>query len=131
MLRGAERVVAVVDDDPAVLDSLQDLLESRGYSVRSFLSAEEFLEGDAPLLIGCLISDIELPGMDGWSLETLVLDRRPQMPIIFVTARGEIDELRKKLCFNDVPRIIFKKPFDGGQLLKAVDTAFLGTNGPG
>jgi FixJ family two-component response regulator len=72
-----------------------------------------------------------LPGMDGWSLETLVLDRRPQMPIIFVTAHGEIDELRKKLCFNDVPRIIFKKPFDGGQLLKAVDTAFLGTNGPG
>jgi FixJ family two-component response regulator len=131
MLLGAKRVVAVVDDDPAVLDSLQDLLESRGYSVRSFLSAEEFLENNALLLIGCLISDIELPGMDGWSLETLVLHRRPRLRIIFVTAHGEIDELRKKNRLNDVPRVIFKKPFDGGHLLEAVDAAFLETNGIG
>jgi FixJ family two-component response regulator len=92
------------------------------YPLRSFWKAMPF-----PLM-GCLISDIELPGMDGWALETLVLDRLPQMPIIFVTARGEIDELRKKQCVNGVPRIIFKKPFDGGQLLRAVDTAFLATS---
>jgi hypothetical protein len=50
------------------------------------------------------------------------------MPIIFVTAHGEIDELRKKKCINEVPRIIFKKPFDGGQLLRAFDAAFLATS---
>ena len=57
-------------------------------------------------LIGCLISDIELPGMDGWSLERLVLDRRPLVPIIIVTAHGEIDALRKVKCLNDSASVV-------------------------
>jgi FixJ family two-component response regulator len=126
MFRRADRIVAVVDDDPAVLESLQDLLESGGYLVRSFLSAEELLESNALPMLGCLISDIELPGMDGWSLERLVLDFRPQMPIIFVTAHGEIDEIKENK--SEAPLVIFKKPFDGGKLLGAVVTAFLNTN---
>ena len=76
----------------------------------------------------CRISDIELPGMDGWSLQTLVLVRRPEIPIIFITANAEIDELRKKRCLSRVPLVIFKKPFDGKQLLGAVVAALLSTN---
>jgi FixJ family two-component response regulator len=125
MFQVPNRAVAVVDDDSAVIDSLQDLLESGGYSVRSFLSAEEFLDSDALPIIGCLISDIELPKMDGWSLETVVMHRRPFLPIVFVTAHGDVEQLRKRKASNGVPRIMFRKPFDGRRLLEAVHAVFL------
>jgi FixJ family two-component response regulator len=124
MFRGPDRIVAVVDDDSAVLDSVQDLLESGGFSVRSFLSAEEFLQGDALQLIGCLISDIQLPGMDGWALEAVVKDRRPLLPTILITAHGDLDQLRSVEGEHRAARLAFMKPFDGRQLLEAVERMF-------
>jgi FixJ family two-component response regulator len=129
MLPGTKGFIAVVDDESAVLDSLQDLLESRGYSVRSFLSAEEFLESDAIEVIGCLISDIQLPGMDGWSLDTLVMNHRPLLPVIFITAHGDIDQLQGVKRSHEISRDIFKKPFDGTRLLAVIDAVFLEPDG--
>jgi FixJ family two-component response regulator len=62
--------VAVVDDDYAVLESVEDLLNSAGYVARTFSSAREFLEDGALDSVGCLVSDIRMPGMDGLELRS-------------------------------------------------------------
>jgi FixJ family two-component response regulator len=127
MFRRPNRVVAVVDDDAAFLDSLQDLLESKGYSVNAFFSAEEFLASDSLSLVGCLVSDIQLPGMNGWSLAEFVLSRRAQLPIIFVTAYDGIGRPSESVTLNNLPKAVFRKPFDGHDLLEAVASVFVET----
>jgi FixJ family two-component response regulator len=65
----AKPVVAVVDDDPGLLESLEDLLEPAGYGVRLFASAEQFLE-TAVMEVDCVVSDIGMPRTDGSTLQT-------------------------------------------------------------
>ena len=72
--------IAVVDDDYRILESLESLLESAGHSVYLFLSAEAFLEADILANVDCLISDIGMPGMDGFKLLRLIRVGRPTLP---------------------------------------------------
>jgi FixJ family two-component response regulator len=113
--------VAVVDDDPLILESLQDLLESAGHAVRSFSSAEALLQSDALGGIHCLISDIAMPGMDGVQLQTSVQSTRPELPVILMTGRHELAERQRALA-PDRSRV-FVKPFDADALLAAVASA--------
>jgi FixJ family two-component response regulator len=115
--------VGVVDDDHKVLESIEDLLESAGYSVRLFSSAAVFLKANAFQTIACLICDICMPGMDGWALERLIAERQPQLPVIFITG----DESAWAQGIARFPqaqtRVLLKKPFDEQQLLSAVARA--------
>jgi FixJ family two-component response regulator len=111
-------VVAVVDDDRRLLESLQELLESAGYRALLFSSGPDFLaRADLPAL-DCLITDIGMPGMDGFELQRIVASRRPALPVILVTGRHEITDLPQA---RQLP--LFRKPFDGPTLLAAVEAA--------
>lgn len=112
--------IAVVDDDARLLESLENLLESAGYSVRTFFSAEELL--DAGLLeIDCLITDIGMPGLDGFELHHIAKQLRPELPVFLITGRHEIADQRRAGA-EDIAGI-FRKPFDGPTLLAAIGNA--------
>src|SRR5262245_35371059 len=113
-------MIAVVDDDPRVLESLENLLESAGYGVRKFSSAKSLI--DAGLSdVGCIITDIGMPSVDGFELHGLVKKVRPDLPVFLITGRDVIgDEQRAGL--NGVSGF-FRKPFDGPALLAAVGNA--------
>src|SRR3954453_8934303 len=83
-------IISAVDDDLRLLESLRDLLESAGYSVRSFISARSFLEDEAALSKSdCLIADIGMPVIDGFELENLVKQERPELPAFLLTGRND------------------------------------------
>jgi FixJ family two-component response regulator len=111
-------VVAVVDDDPRLLESLGDLLESAGYAARGYPSAGALLLGGLAEL-DLLITDIGMPGMDGFELREIVRQARPELPVFMITGRHEIadqDRARGVTGF-------FAKPFDADVLLATVGDA--------
>ncbi|MER9592896.1 response regulator [Mesorhizobium australicum] len=108
-------IVAVVDDDPRLLESMEELLESAGYVARSFSSAQQLLICGLPGL-DVLITDIGMPGMDGFELRDLVNRARPELPVFLITGRHEIvDQNRAKGMSG-----FFRKPFDAQALLAAI-----------
>ncbi len=115
--------VAVVDDDLRLLESLRDLLESAGYSVRSFRSARSFLDDEAALSeADCLIADIGMPVIDGFELEKLVRQVRPELPVILITGRHEIADQQRAVAQGNR---FFRKPFDGQAMLAAISQALV------
>ena len=82
--------VYVVDDDEAVRDSLQWLLEGKDYRVRCFDSAESFLARFDPREVACLIADIRMDGMSGLELQDKLLERKSPLPIVFITGHGDV-----------------------------------------
>ena len=82
--------VYVVDDDEAVRDSVQWLLEGQDFRVRSFESAEVFLARYDPREVACLIVDIRMDGMSGLELQDRLLERRSPLPIVFITGHGDV-----------------------------------------
>lgn len=113
-------VIAIADDDQRVLESLGELLESAGYSVRLFNSAEAFLRADAVNEIDALISDIRMPGLDGIELQQRLAVMRPKLPVILITARTDVN-------LGGTPRPnnrgLFRKPVDAAELIKAIEAA--------
>jgi FixJ family two-component response regulator len=111
-------VVAIVDDDPRLLESLQDLLESAGYAARSFSSVESLLASGLSG-VDVIIADIGMPGTDGFELRDLVKRVRPELPVFLVTGRHEIADQNRAQGVSG----FFRKPFDAPALLAAVDNA--------
>jgi FixJ family two-component response regulator len=115
--------VAVVDDDHAVLESVADLLNSAGHVARTFSSAKEFIDGGALDSIGCLVSDIRMPVMDGWELRAFVHGLRPDLPVILITAHLDSEQEARALQAAGHLWRVFRKPFDGCDLLSAIESA--------
>jgi FixJ family two-component response regulator len=114
-------VVAVVDDDLSMLQSLGDLLESAGYLVRAFPSATSLLDAVDLAGIDCLVTDIGMPAVtDGLELERIVHLHRPELPIILITGREVTEEI---LASARQSQGLFRKPFNAQQLLVAVREA--------
>ena len=111
----ATQEVFLVDDDEAVRDALQLLLSVSGLRVRCFDSAESFLEYYRPEYSGCLLLDIRMPGMSGLKLQEVLLERHISLPIIFITAHGDIPSAVDAVKRGAVQFI--EKPFDDYQLL--------------
>jgi FixJ family two-component response regulator len=82
--------VYVVDDDEAVRDSLQWLLEGKDYRVRCFDSAETFLARYDPREVACLLVDVRMGGMSGIELQDKLLERKSPLPIVFITGHGDV-----------------------------------------
>jgi len=118
--------VAVVDDDMRLLESLENLLESAGYSVRTFASAKALLDGGLSE-IDCLITDIGMPVIDGFELLDLAKKARPDLPVFLITGRHEIGD-QKRANAKDISGF-FRKPFDGPTLLAALGDALRVTVG--
>jgi two-component system response regulator FixJ len=116
------RVVVAVDDDPRVRQSLQSLLSSAGIEVRVFSSGGQVLESEALADAGCLITDVRMPGMDGWELFRRTAATYPLLPIIFVTAHQDEAALCRALAGGAFAFLY--KPFDGEELLATVEAAF-------
>jgi FixJ family two-component response regulator len=112
-------LTGVVDDDPRVLESFEELLTSAGYRTLLFSSAEAFLEANGLQQVDCLISDIRMPGMNGWQLIQTVHKARPDLPVILMTARDE--EQSRVQAQRNGARFFFRKPFDGRELIAALD----------
>ena len=114
-------VVAAVDDDESVLRSIEYLLESADYSVRVFTSGQALLDSGCLPEIDCLISDIDMPGIDGFALLREIHVARPGLPTILIT--GFPDRLKRiPLPGEGQPRV-FTKPFHGPALLTAIHDA--------
>ena len=115
-------VVAVVDDDQGILRSLEYLLESADYPVRLFSSGVALLQSGCLAEVACLISDIDMPGMDGFELVRRVHAERPGLPTILIT--GYPDTLKRlPSSLGGGSLRIFTKPFEGQELLSAVGDA--------
>ena len=111
--------VYVVDDDEAVRDSLQWLLEGKGYRVRCFDSAESFLSRYDAREVACLIVDIRMGGMTGLELQNRLLEARSPLPIVFITGHGDVPmavDTMKKGAMDFI-----QKPFKEDQLLGLVE----------
>lgn len=110
--------IRVVDDDEDLLESLEFLLESEGWKVKTYRSAQDFLRNDAASVTGCLISDIRMPGMTGLELQKEMNDRHIHLPIIFLTAHGDIDMAVSAVKAGAIE--FLQKPVDQERLLKVV-----------
>jgi two-component system response regulator FixJ len=82
--------VYVIDDDEAMRDSLNFLLESAGFDVRLFEAAQSFLDVHSGLEFGCVVSDVRMPGVDGIELLKRMKASRLRFPIVIMTGHGDV-----------------------------------------
>jgi FixJ family two-component response regulator len=115
------KLIAIIDDDEAMQDSLRDLLEAAGLSAQCFGGAEEFLKSDLHRKAACLIVDIRMPKMSGLELQAKLKEEGYNVPIIFITAHGDA-RMRIQAMRQGAVEFL-AKPFDHQLLLKRVRTA--------
>lgn len=113
-----EPTVYVVDDDAGALRSLCWLIQQAGLPVRAFRSGRDFLDaysGDDP---GCLVLDVRMPDLDGLDVQQRLLESRKELPIIFITAHGDVPTCARALKAGAVD--FLEKPVDGRELLEHI-----------
>jgi len=120
-IRQAASLLAILDDDKSVQRALQDLIESEGMSTLCFDSAEQFLDSGVRYQASCLVADIGMPGMSGLELQARLKVERCGLPIIFITARGDIPVAVNAMKEGAID--FLTKPFEGGVFLAAVEHA--------
>ena len=122
-------LLAVIDDDESVRESLPDLLNEFGFRSQTFSSAEEFLSSDSLYQTRCLILDIALPGMSGLDLQEVLQQHGRTIPIVFITAQR--DKAIQERAFRQGAVRLLLKPFSDTALQEAVKAALqMGVNPP-
>src|SRR5262245_60341000 len=116
-----ESTVFVVDDDQAIRQSLQMLISSVGIGVKTYRSAQEFLESYDRSLPGCLILDVRMPGMSGLELQRTLRERDINIPTIFITGHGDVPVAVRAL--KDGAFEFREKPFSKQLLLEHIRDA--------
>lgn len=117
----ASKTVYIIDDDAAVRDSLGLLLGLQGYVTRVFASAGEFLDACTPDWTGCVLADLRMPGKSGLELQSELGVRGIALPLIIITAHGDVAAARTSLKAGAVD--FLEKPLDSAQLIAAVQGA--------
>ena len=116
-----EPTVYVVDDDTAVRDSLLLLLRLKGHVAQAFASAEAFLAAFRPDASGCLLLDLRMRGTSGLELQRLITERGIELPIIIITAHGDVAAARQAFRAGAVD--FLEKPLDEAALFSAIGAA--------
>ncbi len=111
-------IIAAVDDDFRVRESMESLLESAGYAPVLFSSAEEFLRSGALAAATCVITDVWMPGMDGIELQRRIKQERPMLPVILISAHYNVEH-RQRAIDGGAAEFLYK-PFDAADLLKVL-----------
>ena len=117
----ADAIVFVVDDDPSVRRSTERLLRTAGFKVQTHSSAREFLDAHRPEGPACLVLDVRMPGLSGMDLQSELAQLRIHIPIIFITAHGDIPMSVRAMKAGAVE--FLTKPFRGRSLVDAVHAA--------
>ena len=125
----AQTLVAIVDNDESVRESLPYLVRVLGFSIRVFCSAEDFLASDCVGQTRCLILDVALAGMSGPDLQQELSRRGHRIPIIFITAQND-ERLRNHVLEQGAVECLFK-PFSDKAMLEALTVAVRGSGIPG
>ncbi len=112
--------IHIVDDDPAICDSLRVLLEASGFAVRTYESAAAFL-GAALEIGGCVLTDVRMPDIDGLELQKRLREAGSWLPVIVMTGQGDIPVAVRAMKAGAVD--FLEKPFDDEMLLNAVRRA--------
>ena len=114
----SKSIIAIVEDDASFRRAVERLLRASGFETQAFASAEEFLRSPAPESHGCLILDLQLPGMSGFELFEHLTASGQHRPAVFITAQ-DADSLRERA--SRIPDSIYlRKPFVGAELLEAL-----------
>jgi FixJ family two-component response regulator len=114
-------VISIIDDDPSVRQATDGLVRSLGYEAVTFASAEDFLESDHIDDTSCLITDVQMPGLSGVELQSVLNARGTRLPIIFITAFPE-DRIRR--CVLAAGAVGFlSKPFEEAVLIERLEAA--------
>jgi FixJ family two-component response regulator len=113
--------IAIIDDDVLVRHALGDCMESAGYAIESFISAEQFLASGSAQNAACLILDVQLPGISGLELQDKLIGADNRVPIVFVTAQGT-QANREKAMLHGAAGFL-SKPFRRDDLVKLVGVA--------
>lgn len=124
----ASSVVQVIDDDPAMRDSLDFLLGSAGFSVELFDSAEAFLAAPPPSAGGCILTDVRMGGLDGLELLSRLRGAGRDIPVIVMTGHGDVPLAVKAMKLGATDFV--EKPFDGETLIAAVQAALASGSAP-
>ncbi|MDO9597625.1 MAG: response regulator transcription factor [Azoarcus sp.] len=114
-----DQQIYIVDDDEALRDSLVWMLESSGYTVAAFDSAEAFLAAWRESMSGCLVLDVRMPGMSGLELFEELGRRRFSLPVIFITGHGDVPMAVSALKKGAADFI--EKPFGDQEMLRLVE----------
>jgi two-component system response regulator FixJ len=113
--------VYVIDDDEAMRDSLNFLLESAGFHVRLFETAQNFLDALPGLEFGCVVSDVRMPGVDGIELLKRMKASRSRFPIVIMTGHGDVPLAVEAMKQGAVD--FLEKPFEDDRLISMIETA--------
>jgi len=115
------RKVYVIDDDEAMRDSLNFLLESAGFEVMLFETAQHFLDALPGLSFGCVISDVRMPGIDGIELLKQLKARQTAFPIIVMTGHGDVPLAVEAMKLGAMD--FLEKPFEDERLIAMIEAA--------
>jgi FixJ family two-component response regulator len=114
------RTIAVIDDDLRVLESLDNLLASFGYSAESYQSAEQFLESGTLSRTCCIVTDVEMRQMSGLDLLIYLKDRKYAVPVIIIT--GKPSTRSEAFYLESGAAGFFRKPVDGDALVELIES---------
>jgi len=117
-MKEEQPVVFVIDDDPSMRDSLQDLLQSVGMEARVFKSTQEFLRAERPDAPSCLVLDVRLPGQSGLDFQRTLAASGIELPIVFISGHGDIPMTVRAMKAGAVE--FLAKPFRDQDLLDAI-----------
>lgn len=110
--------VYVVDDDPSVRSALENLISSHGMRVETFPAAQEFLQGCSENAAGCLVLDVQMPGLSGLDLQRELKEAGIHLPVIFITGHGDIPTTVRAMKAGAAE--FLTKPFGEQELLNAI-----------
>jgi FixJ family two-component response regulator len=114
-------VISIIDDDPSVRKATDGLVRSLGYRSLTFASAEDFLESDHIEDTSCVITDVQMPGLSGVELQSVLNARGARLPMIFITAFPE-DRIRRSVLEAGAVGFL-SKPFEEAVLIEHLQTA--------
>lgn len=116
-----QKIIAIVDDDPGMQDSLSNLLFALGYTTSVFASAEDWLDRGASVRADCMLLDMQLGGISGIELQRCLQASGSRIPVIFVTARA--DKVTGSQALEAGGVSLLCKPFLAAQLIEAIERA--------